>query len=52
VLFSEMHKSVVEGRYEHADIVQIGAENDRMQNEMRNFGIDFYKTHRMYEKKL
>ena len=50
VLFSEMHKSVVEGRYEHLDIVQIGADNDRMQNEMRNFGIDFYKTHRMYSK--
>jgi hypothetical protein len=52
VLFSEMHKSVVEGHYEHADIVQISAENDRMQNEMRNFGIDFYKAHRMYEKKI
>ena len=47
-----MQKSVVEGPYEHADIVQIGADNDRMQNEMRNFGIDFYKMHRMYEKSL
>ena len=52
ILFSEMHKSVVEGRYEHLDIVQIGADNERMQNEMRSFGIDFYKTHRMYEKKV
>jgi hypothetical protein len=50
LLFSEMHKSVVEGPYEHADIVQIGVDNDRMQNEMRNFGIVFNKTHRVYEK--
>jgi hypothetical protein len=52
ILFSEMHKSVVDGPYQHAEIVQIGADNERMQNEMRNFGIDFYKTHRMYEKNL
>ncbi|HEX7567507.1 MAG TPA: hypothetical protein VF355_02960 [Anaerolineaceae bacterium] len=52
VLFSEMYKSIMVGRYEQADIVQIGADNDRMQNEMKNFGIDFYKMHRMYEKKI
>ncbi len=52
VLFSEMYKSVVEGRYDHCDIVQIGADNERMQNEMRNFGIVFNKTHRMYAKKI
>ena len=52
ILFSEMQKSVMEGRYEHAEIVQIGADNERMQNEMRNFGIDFYKTHRMYKKDI
>lgn len=52
ILFSEMYKSVVDGRYQHADIVQIGADNDRMQNEMRSFGIDFYKMHRMYAKNL
>jgi hypothetical protein len=53
LLFSEMHKSVVEaGRFEHADIVQIGVENDKMQREMRDLGIDFYKTHRMYQRSL
>jgi hypothetical protein len=53
LLFSEMQKSVVEaGRFEHADIVQIGVENDKMQREMRDLGIDFYKTHRLYQRDL
>ena len=53
ILFSEMYQSVREaGRFDHADLVQIGVENDNMQREMRNFGIDFYKTHRVYERKL
>jgi hypothetical protein len=25
---------------------------DRMQRELRDLGIDFYKTHRMYEREL
>ena len=52
LLFSEMYKTIRESRFEHIDVVQIGVENERMQNEMRNFGIKFYKKHRMYEKKL
>lgn len=52
ILFSEMHKSVIESRFEHAEIVQMGVENEAMQREMRGFGIDFYKTHRMYQTDL
>ena len=52
VLFSEMRKSVVAGGFSHADLVQIGVENTKMQRELRELGIDFYKTHRMYERKL
>jgi hypothetical protein len=52
LLFSEMHKSIVECGYEHADIVQIGVENERMQREMHSLGIDFYKAHRVYERAL
>jgi len=53
ILFSEMFKSVSENpRYEHADVVQIGVENENMQREMENFGIDFYKMHRTYKKEL
>jgi hypothetical protein len=50
ILFDEMHKSVLESRYRFADIVQIGVENGNMQREMRDFGINFHKTHRVYEK--
>lgn len=52
LLFSEMSKTVAEGGYEHADLVQIGAENDKMQRELRDLGIDFYKTHRLYQRTL
>jgi len=53
ILYSELFKSVTENpRYHHVEIVQIGLENDKMQREMENFGVDFYKTHRMYEKNL
>jgi len=53
ILYSELFKSVSENpRYKHADVVQIGVENENMQREMENFGIDFYKMHRTYKKEL
>jgi hypothetical protein len=53
ILYSEMFKSVSENpRYKHADIVQIGLENENMQREMVIFGIEFYKMHRTYHKEL
>ena len=52
ILFSEMQKSVLEGGYFHADLVQIGMENDRMQRELQELGIDFYKMHRLYQRTL
>jgi len=52
ILFSEMYKSIAEGGFHHADIVQIGVDNDRMQREIAGIGIDFYKTHRMYRKAI
>jgi hypothetical protein len=52
LLFSEMYKSVMEGSFQHADLVQIGVENDKMQRELRELGIDFYKAHRLYQRAL
>ena len=52
VLDNVDHKSVVEGGYHCADLVQIGLENDKMQRELQGLGIDFYKTHRMYQRLL
>ena len=48
LLFSEMAKSVLEGGFEHAELVQIGAENMPMQRELRRLGLDFHKVHRLY----
>jgi hypothetical protein len=52
ILFSEMQKSIVEGKFKYAELVQIGVENDKMQRELKELGIDFYKMHRTYEKIL
>ncbi len=52
ILFSEMQKSVLEGGYLYADLVQIGMENDKMQRELEELGIDFYKMHRLYQRTL
>ena len=53
ILYSEMFKSVADNRrYHHAEVVQIGLENDKMQRELENFGVDFYKMHRTYQKNL
>ena len=53
ILYSELFKSVTENpRYRHAEVVQIGMENEKMQREMENFGVDFYKMHRTYQKEL
>ncbi|TFG94505.1 MAG: hypothetical protein E4H13_14770 [Calditrichales bacterium] len=52
ILFNEMYKSISSGTFEHADLVQIGTDNEKMQLELRGLGIDFYKTHRIYRKVL
>ncbi len=50
LLFSELHKSVITlKQFKHVEVVQIGNENERMLRELRNMGIDFYKTHAMFE---
>lgn len=52
ILFSEMYKSIEAGGYRYADIVQIGASNERMLRELRDIGVNFYKTHRIYQRNL
>jgi hypothetical protein len=52
LLFSEMQRCVLEEGYLHADLVQIGTENEKMQRELRDLGIYFYKTHRLYSRTL
>ena len=51
ILYSEMFKSVKEsGQFRHAEVVQIGVENESMQRDLENFGVDFYKVHRTYQR--
>ncbi len=52
ILFSELQKTIKRKQFKHADLVQIGMENDNMQRELRDLGIDFYKKHRLYERDL
>ena len=52
-MYSELQKSIRENpRYKHAEVVQIGVENEKMRREMENFGVDFCKVHRLYKRKL
>lgn len=53
ILFSEIARALQgDLQYQYADLVQIGVENENMQREMRNFGIRFYKRHRVYIREL
>jgi hypothetical protein len=52
ILFSEILKSWQNNRYTQAEIVQIGADNQRMLRELSNFGITFHKKHCLYARQL
>jgi hypothetical protein len=52
ILFNEMVKSGENSRYTQAEIVQIGADNDRMLRELSGVGITFHKKHRLYARQL
>lgn len=53
LLFSEMHKSVTSsGQFKHGEVIQIGMENERMRAELRGMGIDFYKSHALFEMEI
>lgn len=52
ILFSETCTRVHAGGYLHTDLVQIGMANDKMQRELQDLGINFYKMHRVYRRLL
>jgi len=50
LLFAELYKSVTSsGQFKHAEVIQIGTENERIRQELRGMGIDFYKTHALFK---
>ncbi len=53
LMYAELYKSITQfPRFQHADIVQISENNPQSLNEMKRFGVDFYKTHHIYTKTL
>ncbi len=52
VLYYEMYKTFKERGFLHADLVQINEQNSKMMAELEELGADFYKAHRIYERKL
>ncbi len=52
LLFSEMYKSVAESGYRYGDLIQIGAENERMLRDLANIGVTFHIMHRVYSRDI
>jgi len=53
VMYAELYRALADfPRFKHADVVQISEFNAKSLNEMKKFGVDFYKTHHIYRMKL
>lgn len=53
VMYAELYNTIKDNeQFEHADVVQISEFNPKSLNEMKQFGVDFYKTHHIYRKEL
>ncbi len=52
ILLNEIVKSLEHSRYTHGEVVQVNATNERMLQELSNFGITFHKKHRAYSRTI
>lgn len=53
LLYAELYYTLQDNtQYDHADWVQVSENNPRILNELKQFGVEFYKTHHIYRKKL
>lgn len=52
ILLNEISKSLEHSRYTHGEVVQVNASNERMLQELSNFGITFHKKHRSYSRAI
>ena len=52
ILLNEIIKSLEHSRYTHGEVVQVNASNERMLQELSNFGITFHKKHRAYSRAI
>jgi hypothetical protein len=53
IMYTELYQ-VMKGfpQFKHADAVQISEFNHQSLNELKRFGVEFYKTHHIYQKAL
>ena len=52
VLYTEMQKTIKQYHFKHADIVQVEEENIKSMGDMKAIGVEWYKKHRVYQKRL
>lgn len=53
LMYAELYRSIADfPRFKHGDVVQISENNAKSLNEMSKFGVDYYKTHHIYRRKL
>ncbi|HQE19411.1 MAG TPA: hypothetical protein PK607_12980, partial [Aggregatilineales bacterium] len=53
LMYAELYNTLADNpRFKHGDVVQISEYNVQSLNEMKKFGIDFYKTHHIYKRDI
>ena len=52
VMYLEIARTILQSKYRHAELVQVGLENKRSMADQLTFGIEWTKTHRVYKKTL
>jgi GNAT superfamily N-acetyltransferase len=53
LMYAELYHTLKDNRqFEHAEVIQISEFNAQSLNELKKFGVDFYKTHHIYRKEL
>ena len=52
MLISEIYKTMIERGYQYLEFVHARAENQEMLRELEFIGLNYYKTHRVYERTL
>lgn len=53
IMYAELYHSIDKfPNFQHGEVIQISELNFQSLNEMKSFGVDFYKVHHIYQKKL
>jgi GNAT superfamily N-acetyltransferase len=52
LLYTELDKTIKSSRYEHIDVVQVNETNFKSRSDMERLGVQWYKRHRHYRRKI